>query len=432
MGIVRWMILAAMSLFALIMILNYLGAFGSDGGAKDATQYHCPMHPSYISNQPGECPICGMNLVPIPKQAEGDAGHSMAMEMDSTVPAGLTPLTIEPRRQQLIGIRTALVERQNLADRIMVAGYLSADETTLARIQVRFSGWVTKLFVDQTGQQVAKGQALFSVYSPDLYQAEQDYILALRAVDEKNGDSLMRATRAAIFQAAKTRLDLLGVPSAELSRLDSTLNPSSTMTLRSSFAGVVMEKSLVTGQYVDPTQTLLAIADLNTIWALVDVYEQDIHSISLGQSAQMRLTAYPGEVFDGKIDFIYPSVSDQTRTLPVRIAFANPDQRLRPGMYAEIELSSDSAAVVAVPESAVIDAGGEQYVFMVHGDTHFQPRLIATGRRTGDLVEVLSGLSEGDRVVTSANFLIDSESRLKAAISGMSGGGAAMPDEHKH
>jgi len=496
---VRWTILGGMALFALVMILNYFGLTPWSDEAAGPTQYHCPMHPTYVANQPGECPICGMTLVPIdaagkevkspesskssetqqdgmnqPKAKPGqytcpmhaevisdkpgkcpkcgmnleqvptpteseNTGHdmgSMNRTSDSASRAGaglgtspvpgLVPVTIEPQRLQLIGVRTGMVEKRPLDVSLRLVGFVTPDETKLANIHVRFSGWVKELSVDQTGQFVEANQKLLSIYSQDLYQAEQEYIVAKQAT-RRAADNILNDTRQQLLEAARQRLELLGVPPEIVSGLDTAKSPSSEIWIRSNFSGYVLEKNVVNGQFIGPDQNLFTIADLSRMWVLADVYEQDLASLRVGQKVKISTSAYPGESFAGEIGFIYPSVSEQTRTLKVRIVISNPSFKLRPGMYSEVELEGRGKGVLTVPADGVMDGGDRQYAFVIHNGTHFEPRLLKIGRRSDDYMEVLSGLSEGEQVVTSANFLIDSESRLKAAIAGM---GSTQPDAH--
>jgi RND family efflux transporter MFP subunit len=494
MAIIRWVILGALSLFALVMVLNYFGATPWAATTTQSTQYHCPMHPTYVSNQPGECPICGMSLVPInaegkevakpdsmkmtsaetmsadsmPRAKPGQYTCPMDPEIISDKPArcpkcgmklvqvspstaagtampgmsstpaedhpsstgtvpGLVSVTIEPERLQLIGLRTMLVERRSLEDKLRLAGYVTSDETRTANVQVRVSGWVKKLFVDQTGQYVKVGQPLLSIYSQELAQAQQDLIVARQAVDKAASDSEMVALREQLLSSARTRLQLLGLSARDIETQEKTDTLASELILRSPATGYVMEKNVLQGQYVGPDQNLFTIADLSRIWVLADVYEQDLASVNVGQKALMRLSALPGEEFAGTVGFIYPTISEKTRTLKVRLEFADSGGKLRPGMYADVEIDKGGEPVLAVPTEAVMDGGETRYAFVVHDRKHFEPRLLTLGNTTGDWVEVISGLSEGDEVVTSANFLIDSESRLKAAISGM---GGTKPNEH--
>jgi Cu(I)/Ag(I) efflux system membrane fusion protein len=488
MAIIRWVILGVMTLFALVMILSYFGATPWSNAESAPTQYHCPMHPTYVSSQPGECPICGMTLVPIdatgkeiktgsspdttmkmpepsgqtgakpgqytcpmdpeiisdtpgkcpicgmnleqvpPAAISAPAGNDMSgmSGMGSSPVPGLVPITIEPKRLQLIGVRTGTVATRPLDGSLRLIGYITPDETRLSNVQVRFNGWVKELAVDQTGQFIKTDQKLLSVYSQDLFQAENEYIIARKAA-ERSTDNALKDTHNQLLNAARQRLDLLGVPQEEISMLDTASSPSAELWVRSPFSGFVLEKNVINGQFIGPDQNLFTIADLSRVWVLADVYERDLTNIQIGQTVRMTTSAYPGESFEGKISFIYPSVSEQTRTLKIRIEFVNSSNRLKPGMYAEVDLAGKGEGVLAVPADAVMDGGDRQYAFVIHDGIHFEPRLLKLGRSSDDYFEVLSGLSEGEQVVTSANFLIDSESRLKAAIAGM---GGTQPDAH--
>lgn len=423
----------------------------SDEVATMATidKYSCPMHPEVISDKPGKCPKCGMDLIKMAASPEAASNKEInppasdmqgmpGMEKTSpettsikSAPQGLVPVTIEPERLQLIGIKTGFVKRGSLDNKINIVGFVTPDETRLKNVTIRVSGWVLDLFVNETGQFVKEGQPLLSIYSQDLYQAEQDFIVARDAVkkDSAAGGALI-AMRHQMLDAARERLKLLGLSDQELAEIDKSDIPSSQMVLRSPFSGYVLDKSALPGQYLSPSQNLFTLADLSDIWVLGDVYEQDISNIHEGQTAHMKLTALPGEEFDGKISFIYPTVSPQTRTMKVRIEFANPSMKILPGMYAEVNVENSSAPTLIVPIDAVLDGGQTQYAFVVHDKNHFEPRLLKLGHSSDDWDEVISGLKEGEEVVTSANFLIDSESRLKAAVTGMGSmpGMEGMPD----
>lgn len=488
MAIVRWVLLAGMTLFAFVMILQYFGATPWQSVGTQSSQYHCPMHPTYVSSQPGECPICGMDLVPI-DESTGEAdvaldttdqsdhashGESKARpgqytcpmdpEVISDVPGecpicgmnlelvpsdtsaaahdetfrgkddlgsapvpGLVPVTIEPQRLQLIGVKTSRVEVRNLESELHLLGYITPDETKVANLHVRVSGWVQHLNVNQTGQVVSQGEGLLSLYSPELYEAQQSLIVSLAATSQIEADSLLNSMRSQLVEAARQRLLLLGMPRREIDDLETQGTAKTELTLRSPFSGVVLQKGVNQGQFVTPDQNLFTIADLRDVWVLADVYERDLSQVRVGQKVTMSAAGLTGEEFIGTVQFVYPTVAEQTRTAKVRIELRNPQLRLRPGMYADVRLQSDSRPTLAIPVEALMDGDQVQYAFVVHGDTHFEPREIVVGRRTDDWAEVLSGLHEGETVVTSANFLIDSESRLKAAIAGM---GSTSPDAH--
>ncbi len=461
MSVVRWILFGGMCVFALIMVLGYFGMTPWAAEETGAQQYHCPMHPTYVSNQPGDCPICGMSLVPIgdksgaasmddagdawmretqakhgqygcpmdPEVVSDSAGRcpvcrmflvevdttklANAAQTESNVP-GLVSVMLAPERVQMIGLKTAMVERRAVTDPLRLVGYVTPDETRLADVQVRAGGWVQELYVNETGQRVEKGAPLLSLYSPELYQAWQDYQSARKA-ELLTSDSTMKAIKREITEASKRRLRFFGLSETDV---DQSGSSGSNLTLRSPFAGYVLSKSVQAGQYIGQGQSLLIVADLSVVWVVAEVYERDLGRVRVGDSATISYSDSQ-ERLHGRIAYIYPTVSADTRTTRARIEVNNALMTLRPGMYADVAVSKDGAATLAVPADAILDGGETQYAFVVHDGTHFVPRVVTLGRRGDDWVEVIAGLAEGDRVVTSANFLIDSESRLQAAISGM-------------
>ncbi len=372
-----------------------------------------------------------MNLELVPPDttttASTPAAPSTAMPMPNPSPVpGLVSVTIEPQRLQLIGVKTGPVEMRKIEGGIKLVGYVTPDETKVSNLNIRVSGWVQKLYVDQTGQLVSEGQPLLSIYSQDLYQAQQDYLVALATSGQMTGDAVLGSARTQIVDAARERLRLLGIPDEDVTTLVADGKASSELTLRSQFTGIVLNKNVNQGQFVGPGQDLFTIADLRKVWVLADVYEKDLSQIRVGQEVTVTASGVDEE-FQGTVQFIYPTVAEQTRTAKLRIELSNPQMKLRPGMYADVRLTDDSKPVLAMPFDALMDGGETRYAFVVHNGTHFEPRLLNIGRRSDEWVEVLSGLSAGEVVVTSANFLIDSESRLKAAISGM---GSTEPNAH--
>ncbi len=498
MGLVRWGILAAMGVFALVMLLSYFDLAPWSGGETGGVQYHCPMHPTYISSQPGDCPICGMSLVPMKNSADTvavDAAHPMTPdtlqaknryacpmhpEVVSDTPSqcpkcgmnleliamsarpeaapgkftcpmhpeivsdtmgrcpecnmfleqvtdagvtsgvpGLVPVTLESQRVQLIGVRTGTAEMRTVTQSSSYPGTITADESKIAKISVRTEGWIQKLYVNKTGEEVKQGETLFTLYSQDLYQAEQDYLSALNSTKQTGSDPFLVETRKQLVEAAKQRLNLLGLAENEISQLEKNGKASTEVPIHSPITGIVIEKNVTQGQAIMSDQSLFTVADLRQIWVLVDVYESDLADVEIGQDAAITLSAFPGDQFHGSVAFVYPTVSELTRTAQVRLHFQNPLLKLKPGMFAEVQLGSSGDPVLTVAREALMENGDRDYLFVVHGGTHFEPRLVTVGAKSDELVEILSGLSEGETVVTSANFLIDSESRLKAAIAGM-------------
>jgi membrane fusion protein, copper/silver efflux system len=422
MNLLRWALFAGLLVLAVVSIGSYVMSGRSvSGTAREQRQarYYCPMHPSYTSDKPGECPICGMTLEPIPagtRDQRATTGH------DGDVP-GLTTVHITPDRIQLIGVRTAVVERRAVGGQLELVGFVAPDETRLKRIQIRVAGWVQELYVKSTGEQVEVGQPLLSIYSPELFQSEQEYLIEHATRDTAAVPTHEGGHEAGAAGSARTRLTLLGVPPEELQRLDRVHVATPRLTLRSTVVGTVLERNVSQGQYVAPDTPLFSIADLSRAWVLADLYEMDFGRVKVGDRATFTAEGLGGHVLQSSIEFIYPTVSTETRTLKVRLSLANPDGLLRPGMYGRVRVAGRGGAALMVPDEAVINSGDHQYVFMARTGGHFEPRLVWTGSHDGDRVQILKGVAEGDTVVASASFLIDSESRLRAAIAGMGGPG---------
>ncbi|HUT73356.1 MAG TPA: efflux RND transporter periplasmic adaptor subunit, partial [Armatimonadota bacterium] len=295
----------------------------------------------------------------------------------------------------------------------------------------KVGGWVEKLHVNFTGAQVRKGQPLLSIYSPELVATQEEYLLALRAQKRlqrssfaevaANGDSLLAATR--------RRLELWDIPESEIRRIERTGHPIKTITLYAPTSGFVMDKYVLEGQKVGSTTELMVVANLDQVWVQAEFYEEDAELVRVGDQAQLTVNAYPNQRWTGAIDYVYPAVDPQTRTLRARLRFRNPGLLLKPGMYANVAIERPLGMQLTVPEEAILDSGTRQIVFLDRGDGHFEPRQVTPGRRADGRREILSGLAAGDLVVTSGNFLIDSESRLKSALSGMGGASAPQPGE---
>jgi len=394
----------------------------SGKAAQAAVRYHCPLHPTYVSDRPGDCPICGMKLVVIeedqaPERAPiaGDAA-----EVEPGV-AGQAAIYLTPEKQQLIGLRTEEAARVPLTKVIRTVGQVTADETRISRVYTKVGGWVEKLYVNFTGQQVRKGQPLLSIYSPELVATQEEYLLALRARDRLQespfpeiaggGDSLLAATR--------RRLELWDVPESEIRRIEQAGRAIKTITLYVPASGYVMEKRVLEGQKVEPSTELMVVADLSVVWVQAEFYEQEVALVRVGDGAKLTVNSYPGDEWRGEIDYIYPSVDPQTRTLRARLRFRNHDTMLKPGMYANVMIEKPLGERLTVPEGAVLDSGTRQIVFLDRGEGHFEPREVTVGQRVDGQREIVSGLEPGDRIVSSGNFLIDSESRLKSALQGM-------------
>jgi len=437
--------------------------------ARAATRYHCPMHPSAIAEMPGACPICGMDLVPIrggstaPPAAAGGALASagpaaagtgaywcpMHPEVSSDDPGatcekcggmrlvprppqagaarpagvpGLVPIDLTPDRIQLIGMRTAPATREKLSPALRTVGFVTADEGGIALVTARYSGWIEEVLVSQSGTLVKKGQPLARIYSPDLIASQQAYLNAIRWESEG------KASSSVIEREARARLQLSGMSEEDIDELASSRKAMRALHARSPIAGYVGKKAAVTGLYVQPGAELFEIANLSTVWVIADVYESEIDRVRVGQKASISVPALPGLTVGGRVSFLYPAVSTGSRTLQVRLGFRNPGLRLRPGMFANVTLDLGAVEAVVVPSEAVVDTGEVQYVFVARQGGRFEPRRVRLGSRGEGKVQVLEGVAEGETVVTTANFLIDSESRLRAAIEGFTGG--APPPGH--
>ena len=362
-----------------------------------------------------------------PSSAASAHAHESSTPATTTTPRG--DVTIDPRRQQLIGVRTVAAKRTEMMPTIRAVGTVRSAETRLADINLRLDGWIRELFVDYTGQPISKGQPLFALYSPDLLATENEYLLALKTREQLQSSQVADARERAdqLVASARQRLALWGLPDAELRSLDEERRAHDTVTFRSPVTGVVMEKTAVQGMHVTAGQTLYKIADLSIVWVEADVYERETALVHVGGRATITLDAYPGERFDGRVVYIYPYVDENTRTNKVRYEFANARGRLKPGMFANIEIAAPAGLAIVVPLNALLDSGQEQIVFIGHGDGYFEPRRVKVGRRVGDEVQILAGVKEGELVATGAAFFLDSESQLRAAVQGYAPTGNASP-----
>lgn len=340
---------------------------------------------------------------PVPKKDSMGMDYTPVYAADVAGPPG--SVTISPERVQMLSVRTETAGMRTMARAIRAVGTVAVDERRIAVVAPRFEGWIEKLLVSASGDPVRAGQTLFEFYSPDLALAEQDYVLA-------------RQVSATVAQGALSRLGNLNVPPEEIARLRKTGHASRTASVVSPMNGVVMEKTAVQGMRFASGDTLYRIADLSDVWILADVFEQDLALVHAGQDAAVSITAYPDTTFRGKVTFVYPTVNPTTRTVKVRVEVANTEMLLKPDMYATIGISAAIAAapVLAVPESAVLDTGKTQVVLVERAAGHFEPHAVAVGRRADGFAEIRGGIGTGDKVVVGANFLIDAESNLRAAL----------------
>jgi Cu(I)/Ag(I) efflux system membrane fusion protein len=359
--------------------------------------YTCSMHPSVSEPGPGTCPICGMNLVPVTKEQQEQ---------------GI--VTIDEPRRQLIGVRVAPVIEGPMRRTVRAVGRVAYDESSLTDVSLKVRGWVTKLYVRETGQHVARGQPLFALYSPELYNAEQDLLLATQAATGA-GLSQSGSHPEGLGAAARQRLQLLGVTEEQIDQVVRKNAPSESITFGSPAAGFVIEKNVVEGASIDTGARLFRIASLDKVWVEADVYEQDLANIRVGQRAEVTLDYSPGRSYEANVAYVYPYLDTTARTDRARIELANPSLDLRPGMLATVELSADLGTALQVPASAVVYTGPRRLVFVDLGQGRLRPREVEVGAESGGMYEVRSGLQAGDVVATSGVFLIAAEARIRTA-----------------
>ncbi len=329
---------------------------------------------------------------------------------------------ITPERQQLIGVKFGTVEMRNLDKVIRTVGRVDYDEKRLTSVSLKVGGWIEDLYVDFTGKFVRKGDPLLTIYSPELVSTQEEYLLALRAKETLGRSSFpeVASSGESLAESARRRLKLWDITDEEIKRLEESGQAKKTMTLYAPFTGYVLEKAAYKGMNVMPGTALYKMADLSVVWLYADIYEYELPFIKLGQQASIQLTYVPGETFIGKVVYVYPSINPDTRTAKVRFEIPNPRGKLLPEMYANVEIKMALGRRLAVPEGAIINTGVRQMAIVDKGNGYFEPREVKVGSKVDDYYEVVGGLKAGERVVTSANFLIDSESKLKEAMGGMS------------
>jgi RND family efflux transporter MFP subunit len=363
-----------------------------------------PMHPAYKSDKPGKAPDCGMDLVPVYEKA------APVKQSGQAAPPGA--IQISPGKQQMIGVKFGAAEYTSTTESLRASGKIAIDETRVVRVHPKIEGWIEKVHVDFTGAEVRKGDPLITVYSPEMLASEKEYLLALKARDVmQDGDAIVAASR--------KRLELWDLSMVEIQALETSRKPEQSITLHSPASGFIMARNSFPNQRITPETELYAIADLRRVWVMADLFEADIGKIRMGQVGIVKLPYQGGASFVAHVDYLQPQVDPQTRTVKVRLDAANPGMKLRPDMFVDIEFALGGARQLTVPADAVLNSGSKQTVFVDRGNGYLEPRAVQTGDQIGDRIAITSGLREGERIVTSANFLIDSESQLKAAAGGM-------------
>ena len=347
---------------------------------------------------------------------EASANPSLAAPVSAETP--LVPVQLSPQKLQSIGVKIGVVQRKVVADEIRATGNVAVDETRLAYVQMRFSGYIQKVFADATYQYVRKGQPLFTIYSPDLVATEREYLVARQNQQQLAQSPVpgVASSATSLLDAAAERLKQWGVPQREIERLASTGQVQQELEVNSPVSGYITERNALPNLTVQPETRLYTIADLSTVWVLAQFFQNDLARIKVGDAATLTVDTFPGRTFSGRVNFIYPQLDMETRTAKVRIVFPNSGVELKPGMFVNVSLKVPMGKQLVVPANAALQSGTRQIVFVDRGDGYLEPREVQLGGRAGDDFVVLKGLKEGEKVVTSANFLIDSESQLQAAL----------------
>ncbi len=389
------------------------GAAGSpEKGGRKILYWVDPMHPAYKSDKPGIAPDCGMKLEPV--YADGGGAQPASPDAMSTMPPGT--IQVSPEKQQLIGVKYGQAEIRGGTRTFRTVGRVVIDESRISRVRTKVDGWVDQVFVDYVGQKIQKNAALVTIYSPDMLAAEREMLLVAKAAGGTKDNALPGAfdQSEALLQAARRRLELWGLTQAQINQVLRTGEPLRNITLYSTVAGYVTDIRATPGSSVTPDTDLYTVVDTSQVTVLADVFEYEVSNIRIGERARVFLQALPGKVFTGLIQYVQPQVDATSPTYKVRLDMGNPGLALKPDMYAEVEFTVDVPPRLTVPAEAVLDAGERKVVYVDRGNGFFEPRQVRTGARDSDRVEILAGLKAGERVVTSGNFLIDSESQLKA------------------
>ncbi len=403
------------------------------------SKYQCPMHPNIVKDKEGSCPICAMTLIPIeqekaskkkekkiiywvapmdPNYRRDKPGKSpMGMDLEPVYSDGDEAgdsdedgpiVRISPAVENHLGVRTAVVESGKLWRRINTVGYVGHDESRVSHIHLRVDGWIERLAVDIEGDRVKKGQRLFDLYSPQLVNAMEEYVQALRSKNQR------------LSSAAREKLISLGISNRQVKKLKKTRKVPQTISVYSPQDGIVSLLKVREGMYIKPMNEVMSLADLSSVWVLAEVFESQSEWVKLGQQADVTLSYIPGRTWEGEVDYVYPSLDAKNRTLSVRLRFDNPGEMLKPNMYSNVTIYGGAKQnVLSVPREALIRSGGTERLIIAKGHGRFAQRVVVAGMESGDYIEIISGVSAGETVVTSSQFLIDSEASMKASIARM-------------
>ena len=371
------------------VLLVPASVLSADKGEREILYWVAPMDANYRRDKPGKSPM-GMDLVPVYADAGGGDGSS---------------ISIAPEVVQNLGVRTAVAERSRLWRAIDTVGYVDYDESRVSHIHLRTEGWIENLVVESEGERVTRGQRLFNLYSPDLVNAQEDFVQAL--VSGNKG----------LIGASRSRHKALGIPSSQIKRLEKDRKASQTIPIYAPQDGVVASLSVRDGMYIKPATRVMSLADLSSVWLLAEVFERQADWVEVNQPAEVTLDFLPGRTWEGRVEYIYPSLDPITRTLKARLRFPNPDEALKPNMYANVIIyGGPKDDVVVVPLEALIRTGREERVVIALGEGRFESRSVRAGIESGEWVEILEGVQPGEDIVVSGQFLIDSEASLKASM----------------
>ncbi len=419
----------------LLLVIAFAGSYGyrrwyakahslaaSQQGGRRILYWQDPMHPAYKSDKPGVAPDCGMKLVPVYERTDSDPDAGLATaENAANLPMGTIKISSE--KQQLIGVQYGTVEATTGIHTIRAVGKVAFDETRIAHVHTKVDGWIDKVFVDFTGQVVEQGRPLLTLYSPEMLATEQEFLLALKGKELLKNSPLKGVAEEndSLVAAARKRLELWDLSESQIDELERTQQPVKTFTLYSPIHGYVITRNAFPSQRITPDAELYTVVDLSNVWIMADVFEYEASMVRMGAPARISLSYQPGKTFAARVNYVQPQVDPVTRTLKVRLETENPGLALKPDMYVDVEFRLAMPQQILVPADAVLDSGLRQTVFVDRGNGFLEPRQVEIGERFGDRVEIRKGLQPGERIVTSGNFLIDSESQLKSAAGGMAG-----------